>query len=488
MGKAMSRYKVGLPSLLLALAACSPSAAGVTGTWTGQVTDPHGQSAALTLSLESEGGRVTGRVAGPPPMDEAPAVEKGTIAEDRVQFEIGLQRPDGGVSRFAFALTLAGDSMRGTVTILGEGQSVPFRAARTSATPRPLEPVAAGSDTLPPHPRGSDPTPQDAQAAVLAAFARYEVVGLGILSYANQDFDDFIRALLRNPALPGTVNDIEVECGNALYQPVLDRYVAGEDVPLAEVRQVWRNTTQPFCGVNTFYEELFPLVRRINRGLPPERRLRVLAGDPPVDWSKARTQEDLRPFEDRDASIASVMETQVLAKHRKALMIFGVRHLMHGSRGAVGVYEASGHAGVTFVVMAHNGFGNHTPLAKYDDELERRMASWPVPSLVTLKGTWLDDLAYGYFFPDERGGRISDRVDGYLYLGRGDALLNQPIPARVVLDKAYMDELQRRALLRGGEVGADRILREAADSSVFFNDDSGAAGPAPGRGRVTRRK
>ena len=483
----MHRLKAHLPLLLIAVSACSPSAPGVTGTWQGSATDPHGQTVALTLSLEAEGGRVTGR-AGPPPLDEAPAVENGTIAGDQVSFRIGIGRRGGDTATFAFALKVAGDRMQGTITNVQEGQSIPFTATRTSGSPAVVRPSASGSDTLPPNPRGSDPTPQEAQAATLAAFARYEVVGLGILSYASQDYDDFILALLRNPALPGTVNDIVVECGNALYQPVLDRYIAGEDVALREVQQVWRNTTQPFCGVNTFYEELFPLVRRINRGLPPGRRLRVLAGDPPVDWSKVRTQDELRPLEDRDGSIAGVMETQVLAKHRKALMIFGVLHLMHGRREAVGRYEAAGYPGVTYVIMPHNGFGNHTPQGKYNDELERRMASWPVPSLVPLKGTWLDDLAYGYFFPDERGGRISERVDGYLYLGRRDVLLNQPIPARVVLDKAYMAELQRRADVRGGEVGSDVILQEAADSGVFFYGEAQGAGPVAGRGRVTRRK
>jgi hypothetical protein len=46
---------------------------------------------------------------------------------------------------------------------------------------------------------------------------------------------------------------------------------------LAEIRQVWRNTTQPMCGVSGLYEELFPLVRRINDTLPPEKKIRVLA-------------------------------------------------------------------------------------------------------------------------------------------------------------------------------------------------------------------
>ncbi len=40
---------------------------------------------------------------------------------------------------------------------------------------------------------------------------------------------------------------------------------------------------------------------------------------------------------DRDESIASVIEREVLAKHRKALMLFGAFHIMHGM-GAAALY------------------------------------------------------------------------------------------------------------------------------------------------------
>ena len=92
-------------------------------------------------------------------------------------------------------------------------------------------------------PTASEPTPEPALPAILAAFDRYEVVAMPE-AHGMKDIDDFILSLIRDPAFPEKVNDIEVECGNSLYQPVLDRYIAGEDVPFTEVRKVWRNTTQ----------------------------------------------------------------------------------------------------------------------------------------------------------------------------------------------------------------------------------------------------
>jgi hypothetical protein len=92
-------------------------------------------------------------------------------------------------------------------------------------------PPAANAQTQQTKPSGSDPVPEAAVPAILAAFDKYEVVGMSA-AHGDQDLDGLILTLIRTPALWGKVNDIAVECGNSLYQPVLDRYIAGENVPL----------------------------------------------------------------------------------------------------------------------------------------------------------------------------------------------------------------------------------------------------------------
>lgn len=176
----------------------------------------------------------------------------------------------------------------------------------------------------------STAVPEPAIPAVLSAFDRFEVVAIPE-GHGMKDIDDFILALIRDPRFPDQVNDIAVECGNSLYQSVLDQYIAGIDVPFTEVRKVWRNTTKSFmCSQSAFFEQFFPLVRAINQRLPPGKRLRVLAGDPPIDWDQVKTANDAGRYFQRDETIASVMKREVLAKHRKALMLFGTsRHLRY---------------------------------------------------------------------------------------------------------------------------------------------------------------
>ena len=379
--------------------------------------------------------------------------------------------------------------------------------------PLPTEEMTA---VQPPNPTGSDPKPQDAMKAILAAFDQYEVVGMSA-AHSNKDLDDFILNLIRNPQFPGRINDVVVECGNSLYQPTLDRYIAGEDVPLNEVRQVWRNTTQPMCGVSAFYEQLFPLVRRINQNLPPQKKLRMVAGDPPVDWSKVKSPKDYAQFMMRDPTIAFVMKNEVLSKHRKALMLFVLAHLYHvpdasGIVNAVQLYEKD-YPGVTLVIAEHIGFGGSGPLAQYNGKFEKRLASWPVPSLAPeMKGTWLADLldkTYSsgniFFFgkgpdgkapqpvPVEAKNKFSQMVDAYLYLGPRDLLLRESIPAEISLNKGYMAELQRRAAIMGlgpitdqtnPEKISDRdytpFFYNETEQVIFFAPNAPPAGASPG--------
>jgi hypothetical protein len=214
--------------------------------------------------------------------------------------------------------------------------SVPVFAQQSAShrAPASAPQIPQMPEPQPPSPltKANSPRPEPAERAILDLFNKYAVVGMSV-DHGQKDLDDFILDLVRNPEFPNKVQDIAVECGNSLYQPIIDRFIAGEDVPLTEIHHAYGDTTNPQCGLIGFYGEFFQLVRQINKHLPSEKKLRVLAGDPPVDWSKIKSFDDWRSqhFGDRDQTIASVMEKEVLSKHRKALMLFGTFHLFHGA-------------------------------------------------------------------------------------------------------------------------------------------------------------
>lgn len=138
---------------------------------------------------------------------------------------------------------------------------------------------------------------RDLTQVVLAAFEHHRLMAIGE-SHGQQESGDAQQMLLADPRLPQVVDDIVVEFGNALYQPIVDRFVAGAAVDDHVLRQVWRDTTQSpgAAGDQPIREQFFRTVRAVNWTLPARRRIRVLLGDPPIDWSRITTHAQVDVF------------------------------------------------------------------------------------------------------------------------------------------------------------------------------------------------
>jgi len=88
-------------------------------------------------------------------------------------------------------------------------------------------------------------TPIEPIAAIAEAFRSHAIVAVGNVEFrGNEQYQAFLRAVVRDPRITTVVNDIVVEFGNARYQDVMDRFVRGEEVPPEALRRVWEDTTQ----------------------------------------------------------------------------------------------------------------------------------------------------------------------------------------------------------------------------------------------------
>lgn len=314
---------------------------------------------------------------------------------------------------------------------------------------------------------GRSPVPVPAVAAVLRLFERVPVVALGEAHGLLQQHE-FLQALVRNPEFPASVGVIVVEFGNPLHQEVVDRYLNGENVAPAELRQVWRNTAaSPMIPWDSpIYEAFFSTVRTVNQSLPPERRLRVVAGEAPIDWTRATRADVFHWSVRRDSSLASAVITSALERGRNALLIAGTLHVTRrpaaregGVANAVQLIEDR-YPGSTYVVAVHTGFGTR------EYELAPRFRGWPTPSIAALRGTWFGALEAGLFFGDNilvalpgagapppnpwSGLTLGEVVDATLYLGDANRLTVVVPSPLLYRDEAYFAELNRRSLLRSG--------------------------------------
>ena len=295
--------------------------------------------------------------------------------------------------------------------------------------------------------------------AVRQALASHQLVGIGE-QHQLQEHHDIMQSLLSDPRLPDLVDDIVVEFCNSLYQDLIDRFILGDEpVDDADLRLVWRNTTQ--SPLQTWdapvYEQFLRRVRAVNWALPPDKRIRVLAGDPPIDWSVISSPQQLGPFlRQRDTYPASVIEQQVLAKGRRALIHYGGGHLLHVNA----VPRVSLLPTLVSIVQGRTGVRAWTltdlvPLAGDPGGLGTRLSSYPRNTVVPTAGTWLGQLNAG----DVTGAvtvRSGQQVnifcgiplgklqDAGLNLGQPAALTTSwPNPA-IFLDPVYWAELQRR--------------------------------------------
>lgn len=162
---------------------------------------------------------------------------------------------------------------------------------------------------------------------------------------------------------------------------------------------------------------------------------------------------------DRESSIASVLEKEVLSKRRRALMLFGTFHLMHGARDAVDLIEKE-YPNVPFIVSDLGTFDTDLPSL-----FDSKFVNWPTPALARAKGTWLGAMDLSHFlppptridqdcnvhheFPKALQKPMEDLVDALLYLGPQDLRLREKIPADIALDATYQKQLQQGGAMIG---------------------------------------
>jgi hypothetical protein len=303
----------------------------------------------------------------------------------------------------------------------------------------------------------------DPTSVILDAFQSYRVVALGEGAHGNEQGHAFRLALIRDPRFAALVNDIVVESGSARYQEFMDRFVQGDAVPEAELlRAVRENTVTPTPAWDRpMYEETFRAVRDVNRSLPPERRLRILLGDPPIDWKEIRTADDYRPWlRRRDSHPAELIQREVLGKGRRALVIYGDGHFQARSerpgRSLVGILETGG----TKVFAVTSTFADLSPFQK-------DVAGWPAPWIASLKGTRLGAAQYETFFGPRppvdfftANPNIEDHFDAVLVLGTPASIRLSPLAYPRCAEPDYVRMRVTRMTLGGVPPSAERLAKE----------------------------
>jgi len=311
-------------------------------------------------------------------------------------------------------------------------------------------------------------TPVDPLAAIVDAFRTHDVVTLTD-PHGNVQMQAFLLSLVRSPRFPDVANDIVIETASARYQDAIDRFVRGDDADPDILRKAWEDHTVPnSLGVQA--EELIRAVRAVNTSLTEPKRLRVVAGDPPIDWDSIVSRQDhARWIELRDSYPADLIRRQVLDRGRRALVVYGQGHLQR--RQIATNYDMSAWQAQTVVSLLerdHRARVFNIWTLNRSVELPEKTESWRVPGLALLRGTTLgaSDFAAYDRGPGEgsrvgvKAGqlvripreewkvmRMEDQFDAFLFLGPPAAMTTTAVPASLCKDadfvKRRIDRLTR---------------------------------------------
>jgi hypothetical protein len=298
--------------------------------------------------------------------------------------------------------------------------------------------------------------PTEPISAILAAFRTHRVIGIGD-AHGNEQGLRFQLDLVRAAGFAETVDDILVELGNSKHQDVLDRFIAGEDLPEETFAGVWRDTAQQQLAPWTM-PELFAVVRDVNRRRGATHRIRILLGEPPIDWAAIRTAEELSKYQyiDRDQFAVDLVRREVVMKGRRVLMLYGAGHLFRKNvtHSIVSLLENSGTKVFTVFTNSMADMARVQPV----------IGTWAVPSLSTVRGTILGQVPFEKFLgpkagdiPKEWRVPMEDQFDSVLYLGPPEKITFAPAEAWPCAAPSFAERLRRTALIRAPI--ADRLKK-----------------------------
>lgn len=294
-------------------------------------------------------------------------------------------------------------------------------------------------------------------AALANQFKSRSVILLGE-QHQNTSYHLMLESLLRDPVFVCNVDDVMLESGNSLYQDIADRFTSGKDVTRADKVKIWRNTTQWLVWDSPVYEAILDTVREVNESGMCAHPVRVLLGEPPIDWDKVQTAQDYEQFADRDQSYLDILEKEVISRDRKALFIVGRTHTQKAA--ATEIIETSNMVGT----MLDQKF----PLAAmsvWTVSDPESAAKWALRQNVLrlISGTDVGSQSFGSFFGNTfgqitvNGEKVwkpmseldwppaQEVIDALLYVGDNDSTIGAD-PA-IYQDPDYQVELRRRAAI-----------------------------------------
>ncbi len=277
-------------------------------------------------------------------------------------------------------------------------------------------------------------------------FKKYNIICLDEGPHGTIQSHAFIRNLISDDRVKNLLNYVIIEFANTDYQDILDRFIKGDDVPLKELRRVWRNTTQAHSPLFEMpvYLQLLKTIRENNLNQPADKQIRVLAGDPPIDWNKINSIRDyFKNISQRDVLSSELAIKYGIDSGKKVLMIYGGEHVVKTANEK----KDSTFWTIPFYINKKTGIKALTIGILKTGDFNIQNNSIPVNSICDISTV------------ESPFSSLKDRFDALYYAGDSN-LWEIDIPEKI--NAVYWNELNRRSKIVWGE-GIDESLKDGSE-------------------------
>ncbi|WP_025732068.1 hypothetical protein [Carnimonas nigrificans] len=151
-------------------------------------------------------------------------------------------------------------------------------------------------------------------------FNESQLVGLGEAHHTPVVMRT-LGSLITEGALGAQCRDLVVEFGAQRHQSLVDDYLAGAPLGAAQLAPLWRQSAHGTLWAHPVYAALLRRLRAYNLSRPAHQRFRVWLAEP-----DGCTGDKPAPLA-RSAAFAELIQRQLLDQGRRALLLFGMRHL-----------------------------------------------------------------------------------------------------------------------------------------------------------------
>ncbi|MEI7725417.1 MAG: RDD family protein [Bacteroidota bacterium] len=176
---------------------------------------------------------------------------------------------------------------------------------------------------------------------VIGLFEKYDVVVLCERAHPEMTQYDFVFNIVKDPRFISKAGMVFSEIGQKGMQEYMDNFMNTDSLSDSQIRehilQITRNAAVHPAWSNYNWYQYIERLYKLNRTLPPDKRVRYYFTDSPVNWNAIKNQKDYTEYQhkyvwNRDSLMAQTVIDAMSGRnatdstHKKCLVIMNYRH------------------------------------------------------------------------------------------------------------------------------------------------------------------